>query len=106
MKMEINEKKENPILGRTEIHFTVNHVGEVTPTKGAVSEELAKQLKVKKEVVMLNSIDSVYGSGISKGYAKVYTSKEAAIEFESAHILKRNGIEKKPVYVAEAKPEE
>ena len=36
MKMEINEKKENVILKRTEVRFTIDHKGESTPSKGAV----------------------------------------------------------------------
>ena len=30
---------------------------------------------------------------MSKGYAKVYESKEAALEFDREYLLKRNGIE-------------
>ena len=33
-----------------------------------------------------------YGIGVSDGYAKVYDSKEAALEFENEHLLERNGI--------------
>jgi small subunit ribosomal protein S24e len=94
MKMEIKEKKENPLFKRVEIRFTVNHVGETTPTKAAVVEEIAKQMKAKKDSVVLNSIDTVYGEGVSKGYAKVYESKEAAQSIEPEYILKRNGINK------------
>ena len=105
MKMEITEKKENPVLKRTEVRFTVDHAGESTPTKGAVVEELAKQLKAKKDYIILNSIESVYGSGRSKGYAKVYASKEDAQAVEPEYLLKRNGIQK-PEYVAPEKTEE
>ena len=67
MKMEIVEKKENAVLKRTEVRFIVDHAGEATPTKGAVVDEIAKQTKAKRDTIVLNSIESVYGSGKSKG---------------------------------------
>lgn len=93
MKMEINEKKENPLYKRTEVYFTVDHAGESTPGRNAVAEEVAKQMKAKRDCVVVTTIESVYGTGKSKGYAKVYGSKEAALELEREYLLKRNGIE-------------
>lgn len=93
MKMEITQKNENPLQKRTEVLFTVEHVGESTPGRNAIAEEIAKKMKSKRECVVVDSMESVYGIGKSKGYAKVYDSKEAALEFESEHLLKRNGIE-------------
>ena len=89
MKMEINEKKENPLYKRTEVYFTVDHAGESTPGRNAVAEEVAKQMKAKRDCVVVTTIESVYGTGKSKGY----DSKEAALELEREYLLKRNGIE-------------
>ncbi len=92
MKMEITEQKQNPLMKRTEVYFTIDHKGEATPGRNAVAEEVAKQLKSKRDCVVVDSIESVFGAGMSKGYAKVYDSKDAAMEFESEYLLKRNGI--------------
>ena len=62
MKMEITQKKENPLQKRVEVYFKLDHAGESTPGRNAVTEEVAKHM--------------------SNGYAKVYDSKEAALEFE------------------------
>jgi small subunit ribosomal protein S24e len=94
MKMEITNKVENPIMKRVEVYFNVEHVGEATPGRNAVAEEVAKALKSKRICVVVDSVESNYGIGKSQGYAKVYNSKEAALEFESEYLLKRNGIEK------------
>ena len=94
MKIDITEKKANPLQDRMEVYFRVDHTGEATPTRKAVVDELSKQLKAKKDAVVLNNLDTTYGRGISKGYAKVYGSKESALEFEREYLLKRNGIEK------------
>jgi len=95
MKMEITQKKENPLSKRVEVYFTINHDGESTPGRNAVAEAVAKECKSKRDCVVVDSIESVYGKGMSKGYAKVYESKEAALEFDREHLLKRNGIEAK-----------
>ena len=105
MKMEITKKTENPLFKRTEIYFTVDHAGEATPSKGAVVEEIVKQTKAAKDCIVLDSIESVYGNGKSNGYVKVYESKDAALEYESDYILKRNGISK-PEYKPEPAAEE
>ena len=98
MKIEIKKQKSNPLLKRNEVYFQVNHAGEGTPKRNAVAEEIAKMLKSKKDSVVIDDFQSNYGIGISQGYAKVYDSKEAALEFESEYLLVRNGIEKeKPV---------
>jgi small subunit ribosomal protein S24e len=104
MKMEFNQKKKNPLLKRTEIYFTVNHVGEATPSKGAVVEAIAAELKVSKDSIVLDSVESVFGTGKSNGYVKVYESKDEALKYESEYLLKRNGISK-PEYVPAPKEE-
>ena len=105
MKMEITKKTENPLFKRTEIYFVIDHAGEATPSKGAVVEEIVKQTKAAKDTIVLDKIESVYGNGKSKGYVKVYESKEAALECEPDYLLKRNGIAK-PEYKPEPAAEE
>lgn len=106
MKIEIKSEKKNPLLKRTEIYFTIDHAGETTPKRGAVLEELVKITKAKKDTIVLDNVESVFGKGVSEGYAKVYESKEIAQEIEPEFILKRNGIQK-PAYVKpEAAPAE
>ncbi|MDO5862398.1 MAG: 30S ribosomal protein S24e [Thermoplasmata archaeon] len=105
MKMEITENKQNPLYKRSEVYFTIDHVGESTPGRNAVAEEVAKLTKSKRDCVVVTTVESVYGTGKSKGYAKVYESKEAALELEREYLLKRNGIEA-PKADAEAPAEE
>ena len=105
MKMEIKETKKNPLYKRTEVYFVVDHTGEPTPGRNAVAEEVAKATKSKRDRVVVATVESVYGTGKSNGYAKVYDSKEAALELEREYLLKRNGIEA-PKAEAEAPAEE
>ena len=104
MKMEITQQKENPLLKRTEVYFTVDHAGEATPSKGAVVDAIADKLKAPRDAIVLDNLEPVFGTGKSNGYVKVYESKDAALKYESEYLLKRNGISK-PEYVPAPKEE-
>lgn len=106
MKMEITQQKENPLQKRVEVYFTIDHNGESTPGRNAVAEAVAKEMKSKRDCVVVDTIESVYGRGMSKGYAKVYDNKEAALEFDREYLLKRNGIEADKPEAAEDAPAE
>lgn len=107
MEIEIDSKKNNPLLNRTEVHFTIQHEGEKTPNREIIRSELAEKLNAKKENIIINDIQSSSGIQKSIGYAKVYSSVKKAEEMERKHILKRNKISgKKEKKEGEKKPEE
>jgi len=113
MKIEIDSKKNNPLLNRTEVYFTIHHEGEGTPNREITRSELAEKLNVKKENIVVDNIHSSFGIQESKGYAKVYTSVEKAKDWDREHILVRNKLivkeekkpEEKPVEKPKEKPE-
>jgi small subunit ribosomal protein S24e len=96
MEIEIDSKKNNPLINRTEVHFTIRHKGESTPNREIVRSELAEKLNVKKEDVVVDNIHTSFGVQQIKGYAKIYNTVENAKGWERSHILERNKlIEKK-----------
>ena len=108
MEIEIESKRSNPLLNRTEVHFTIKHQGEKTPNRELIRTELAEKLNAKKENVIVNIINSGFGNQETTGYAKVYLSQKQSMDLEKDHILIRNKIiqkegkdKKKP---AEGKP--
>jgi len=90
MELEIIEKRENPLLNRTEVKFRVKHQGEKTPERELVKSDLAEMLKVNKSLVIIDYIRPSFGMAISSGYAKIYKSIEDAKKIEPSYILKRN----------------
>jgi len=104
MEIEIEEKRENPLLYRKEIRFVVIHEGEGTPSRAIVKEELAKKLKEKTGNIIIDYIRSHFGSQKSIGYAKVYKSLDDAKKIEPEYIIKRN-IETKEKKKGETKGE-
>ncbi|MGD1060763.1 MAG: 30S ribosomal protein S24e [Methanomassiliicoccales archaeon] len=97
MKLNIESKKENPLQDRTEVVFTAEHTGEVTPGREAIQASIASAMSVPKERVVVDHMDTEYGIGISKGYAKVYSNPEAIKKSERYHQLVRNKIAEKKV---------
>jgi small subunit ribosomal protein S24e len=92
MELEIVGKRENPLLKRTEVQFRVTHPHEQTPKRGDLRQELANVLHVTRDIVIVDSFQSEFGRSASRGYAKVYKSKEDALKVERKHILVRNGL--------------
>lgn len=115
MEVQIDSKKNNPLLDRTEVYFTVKHLGEKTPNREIVRNELAEKLNSKKENIVLNFIKPGFGTNETTGYAKIYSSLQKAKEIEETYILARNKLtenkkkekktEKKPAEVPKSTPE-
>lgn len=93
MRIEIEGKKENPLLERVEVNFRVEHDGASTPTRDEIGTQLAGALGVKRETVIVDSMDPQFGRQVTIGYAKVYDSIESAKKFESDYQLARNKVE-------------
>lgn len=109
MQIEILARKENPLLKRVEVTFKAVHKAEPTPNRDALRSELAKALKATKDVVVVDHAASTFGRYETRGYAKVYKSKELATAVERRHILVRNrlaeAVAKPEAVAAAAKPE-
>ena len=90
MELEVVQRKENPLLKRTEVSFKAIHKAEPTPTRDALRAFLAKELKATKDIVVIDSQASTFGRYETVGYAKVYKTKEQALIVERKHILVRN----------------
>ena len=105
MDIEISDKKQNPLLARWEVRFVVNHPNEKTPSRESIREKLAGQLNAKKANVVVDSMNSVFGKGATKGYARIYDAPEQLAKNEPHYLLKRNKLEElKPKKVKKEAP--
>jgi small subunit ribosomal protein S24e len=95
LKVEIENKKENPIQQRVEIQFTVDHAGEATPARDAVRTKIAEEMGAQKDKVIVDGMQTEYGKGRSRGYAKIYETADAAKKHENYHLLVRNNLAEK-----------
>ncbi|UCF07416.1 MAG: 30S ribosomal protein S24e [Thermoplasmata archaeon] len=92
MEIEIISKKENPLLERMEVNFKVTHPAEVTPNRKDVRDGIAEELKVPKDRIVIDRMNSEFGKPETVGYAKVYKKKKDAQEVETKAVLKRNNL--------------
>jgi small subunit ribosomal protein S24e len=92
MEVEIISKKENPIFARMELNFKVSHPKEVTPKRKDVRDEIATQLKVQKDRIVIDNMKVEFGKPETLGYAKIYKTKDDAQRVESEAVLKRNNL--------------
>lgn len=58
MKTEIIDKKENALLKRQEVLVKVDHEGKATPTRKELLSEMAKNLKAKEDLIIIDKIFS------------------------------------------------
>lgn len=105
METEVLSRRENPLFERIEIEFHTRHTSEPTPTRDALREEIAKIAKAKKDLVIIDRMDSDFGRPETSGYAKVYKSMDRILSVERKHILVRNGLLKPEKEPAKKKPE-
>ena len=103
MKVEIIEKTENPLFKRTEVKFKADHAGEPTPKRLDARAQLAAQLGVAEELIVIEKLASTHGRQVASGIARVYSSREQLEGLEPKFLLKRDMPKEAK---AEAKPEE
>lgn len=75
MKLEIKNKKDNPLLSRIEVSGVLTFEG-ATPSNEQVAQGIASQLKVEPAVVKMKKITTGVGSNQADFTAFVYSSKE------------------------------
>jgi len=93
MDIEIKDKKQNPLLSRWEVRFSVAHPNEKTPSRDAIREKVAAAVGSKKSLVVVDSMNSAFGKQVTTGYARVYDTPEAIGKNEPMYLLKRNKLE-------------
>lgn len=103
MEIEITSRKENKILKREEVAFTLHFEGK-TPSRKQVRQKLGDI--IGRNVVIIEYIKPVYGASQATGYARGYTSLTQARAVERQHILERNTIAAGGEEPAEEKKEE
>jgi small subunit ribosomal protein S24e len=103
VELKIVEKEENPLLKRTEVRFEADHSGGPTPKRLDVRKQLAGELGVPEDMVVIEKFATMHGRQVASGIARAYDSKERLEELEPKYLLKRGkpkeekeGEEKKP----------
>ncbi|MBI4919623.1 hypothetical protein HY837_06840 [archaeon] len=88
MEVKIERKKENKLLGRTEVEGSLTFTGP-TPSYKDLTASLSTSLKVAPEVVLLQHVYTAFGVQTAKFDALVYDSKEKLENVEGKRVKKK-----------------
>jgi len=89
VKLEIQEKKDNPLIGRQEISFSVTET-KATPSRKELREAIAAQTNSKEKNIIVDVLDTRFGTTDFKGEARVYENEEQLKKIELKPIVVRN----------------
>ncbi len=92
MELQITQNTDNSLLGRQELQLRIAHDGVATPKRMEVRKEVAKQMKAKAELVIIDHLRNRYGRSETTGYAKVYADMPTLKTIETRPILARHGL--------------
>jgi ribosomal protein S24E len=112
MDIKIQIDEEQKLLDRKLIQGKVHFSEKAVPSRMSVIEDLAKKLKVDRNLIIVKEIKTVFGSTTADFEAHVYSDLDIKNKLEPKHLLKRNEIkvakkkEKKVEVPAEEKKEE
>jgi ribosomal protein S24E len=97
MQIKVESTKDNPLLKRREVGFTIIHgPKEKTPQRLEVQKALAASLMIGVDVVFIKRMHTKTGTNITQGDANVYQKAEQAKIVEPEYIRKRNSPPEKP----------
>jgi len=97
MQIKIESSKNNPLLKRKEVGFTIfQGPKEKTSPRLEVRRSLAAEMKVGEDLVFVKRMRTKTGTSITQGVANVYQSVEQAKLVEPDYIRKRNSPPEKP----------
>lgn len=97
MQIKIEITKDNPLLKRKEVEFTIiQGPKEKTPTRLEVRKALAIELRIGQDVVFIKKMRTKTGTSITQGVANVYQTVAQATIVEPKYIRKRNNPPEKP----------
>ncbi len=103
MKLEVVEHRKNPLMKREEVLFSVDHGGRATPSRADLLKEVARKVKAKEDLVIIDRIFT--STGDSRSSLRVLVYKKAN-DIPKGKIEKmKTRMEKKKKPTGEAKPE-
>ncbi len=82
MNLEIINKKNNPLLSRTEVNAKASFFKEATPKKEEIKKQIALMEKVDEKLVVVKRINTFFGAAESSVLVYIYDSEEELKKIE------------------------
>ena len=106
LNVDIKNKKENILLSRIEVECRITFEGKETPSNEQLGQKLAAVLEVDKNLLVIKSIYTEYGTTVADVTAYQYLSEEELLIQEPAVAKARVEKEKKAKEESAKKAEE
>jgi small subunit ribosomal protein S24e len=90
MELKILTQKENAVLKRKEVKFSVEHAQGKTPVRLDIKRSLASELQVSDKLVFIKRMHTLTGTNKTVGEANAYQTEAQAKLIEPDYIVKRN----------------
>ncbi len=81
----------NKLLNRRELELIIEYESS-TPRREEVREFVAKKYGAEKERIIVEKLESLFGTLKAKAHIHIYERPEDALAYERRHILKRHGL--------------
>jgi len=94
MKIEINEKREVPLLSRMRVQATAVFEKE-TPSRDEIRKSLSSMLNADENLLIIKHIYTKFGKREAKVIAHLYKNLDDLKRIEEAHLLKKHFKEEK-----------
>ena len=91
MDIKILKDEKKPMLKRREVSGTLGYSNK-TPSRSDIIKEVAKVLKAKEEMIIVNQILPDYGTQTAKIRITVYDDKETMKALEGKGMLKKHNV--------------
>ncbi|HJX06030.1 MAG TPA: 30S ribosomal protein S24e [Candidatus Nanoarchaeia archaeon] len=104
MNLQITKDEKEPLLSRREIGARLGYEAR-TPSRNDIRKEIAKNLNVKEELVVVKRIKPELGTQAARLEIDVYDDEKAMSLIEPGYMLKRHSPGEKKEEKAEAKEE-
>jgi ribosomal protein S24E len=95
LKVNIKNKTENILLSRIEVVGEATFDKSATPSEDQVKQALSKELGVEKGLIVIKSIDTIFGDTCAKILAYQYLSKDEIKRIEPRNKKKEEAEKKK-----------
>ncbi|MCD6235997.1 MAG: 30S ribosomal protein S24e [Thaumarchaeota archaeon] len=91
MKLEVKDERKNPLLSRHELDALIIY-DSATPKRDEVRKLVAEKYGVEVERVIVEKMESLFGTKTARAHIHIYDTVEDAKKYERKHILKRHGL--------------
>ena len=95
--MEVINRKENNLLNRVEIEFSIKHSQKATPSrKEMINMVLKTEPGSKMDLIILKRVNTRFGQALTTGFAHVYADADSLKNTEMEYMINRHVIEDEP----------